>query len=114
MKKVVILGSTGSIGRSALRVAEALPERLKVTGLAVQAFIRCGRERVPRRGFAIQRVWLPRIVLGIVVGLLVQVATMYGVGIKETAIVAGAVGAVLAYVAQYYEGLDWPKSSKKP
>lgn len=35
MKKVVILGSTGSIGRNALRVVEALPGQLRVTGLAV-------------------------------------------------------------------------------
>lgn len=34
MKNVVILGSTGSIGESALRVAEALPSRLKIVGLA--------------------------------------------------------------------------------
>lgn len=37
MKRVVILGSTGSIGESALRVAEALPDRIAVAGLA------CGR-----------------------------------------------------------------------
>ena len=37
MKRVVILGSTGSIGENALRVVDALPERLRVTGLAVQS-----------------------------------------------------------------------------
>ncbi len=37
MKNVVILGSTGSIGENALRVAAALPDRLRVTGLAVQS-----------------------------------------------------------------------------
>ena len=35
MKKIIILGSTGSIGRNALRVVEALPGQLQVTGLAV-------------------------------------------------------------------------------
>jgi 1-deoxy-D-xylulose-5-phosphate reductoisomerase len=35
MKNVVILGSTGSIGRNGLRVAESLPGRLRVVGLAV-------------------------------------------------------------------------------
>ena len=35
MKNVVILGSAGSIGGSALRVAESLPSCLRVTGLAV-------------------------------------------------------------------------------
>ena len=33
-KNIVILGSTGSIGENALRVAKALPARLRVTGLA--------------------------------------------------------------------------------
>jgi 1-deoxy-D-xylulose-5-phosphate reductoisomerase len=37
MKAVVILGSTGSIGESALQVAAALPDRLRVTGLAARA-----------------------------------------------------------------------------
>lgn len=34
MKRIAILGSTGSIGRSALAVIDAHPERLRVTGLA--------------------------------------------------------------------------------
>ena len=34
MKNVVVLGSTGSIGESTLRVAEALSPRLKIVGLA--------------------------------------------------------------------------------
>jgi 1-deoxy-D-xylulose-5-phosphate reductoisomerase len=33
-KNIVILGSTGSIGRQALEIARALPDRLKVVGLA--------------------------------------------------------------------------------
>src|SRR5688500_8860501 len=33
-KPIVILGSTGSIGRQALDVARALPHRLRVVGLA--------------------------------------------------------------------------------
>ena len=33
-RKVVILGSTGSIGTSALKVARSIPERMKVVGLA--------------------------------------------------------------------------------
>jgi 1-deoxy-D-xylulose-5-phosphate reductoisomerase len=36
-KKIVILGSTGSIGENALRVAAALPDRLAVIGLASRA-----------------------------------------------------------------------------
>ena len=33
-RKVVILGSTGSIGTSALKVARQMPERMEVVGLA--------------------------------------------------------------------------------
>jgi 1-deoxy-D-xylulose-5-phosphate reductoisomerase len=33
-KKIVILGSTGSIGENAIRVAAALPSRLKIVGIA--------------------------------------------------------------------------------
>lgn len=36
-KRIVILGSTGSIGRQALDVARAFPERLKVVGLAAHS-----------------------------------------------------------------------------
>src|SRR6058998_3476316 len=34
MKNVVLLGSTGSIGTSAVKVAEDLPERIRLVGLA--------------------------------------------------------------------------------
>jgi 1-deoxy-D-xylulose-5-phosphate reductoisomerase len=37
MKAIVILGSTGSIGESTLRVAEALPDALRVVGLATRS-----------------------------------------------------------------------------
>jgi len=40
LKNVVILGSTGSIGRQALEVAEAFPDRIRVVGLAAEG----GRE----------------------------------------------------------------------
>jgi len=36
MKNVVVLGSTGSIGENAMRVAKALPDRLRIVGLAAQ------------------------------------------------------------------------------
>ncbi len=35
MKNVVVLGSTGSIGESTLRVAHALPDQFRLVGLAV-------------------------------------------------------------------------------
>ena len=34
MKRIAILGSTGSIGQSALAVVDAHPDRLRVVGLA--------------------------------------------------------------------------------
>lgn len=37
MKNLVILGATGSIGKSARRVAQALPERVRVVGLSAHA-----------------------------------------------------------------------------
>ncbi len=33
-RRVVILGSTGSIGESALKVARDIPERMEIVGLA--------------------------------------------------------------------------------
>ncbi len=36
MRSIIILGSTGSIGESALRVVAALPDRLRITGLATR------------------------------------------------------------------------------
>ena len=37
MKRIAILGSTGSIGQSALAVVDAFPDRLQVVGLAAGA-----------------------------------------------------------------------------
>ena len=37
MRSVVILGSTGSIGENALKVAEALPDAVRVAGLATRS-----------------------------------------------------------------------------
>jgi 1-deoxy-D-xylulose-5-phosphate reductoisomerase len=51
-KRVVILGSTGSIGESALKVARDLPERMEVVGLAAgrsaQALLAQAKEFKPR------------------------------------------------------------------
>jgi len=54
MKKIVLLGSTGSIGQSCLRVVEALPGELSIAGLAVnrdadralEQAARCGARHV--------------------------------------------------------------------
>ncbi len=50
MKRVVVLGSTGSIGLSALRVAESLPDRLQVVGLSVQRNFRPLLQQAARLG----------------------------------------------------------------
>ena len=57
---------------------------------------------------------LRSLVLGIVVGLIILIANIYRLGPIETAVAAGLVALVLAYIAQYFEGLDWPKSPKQP
>ncbi|HYE30017.1 MAG TPA: 1-deoxy-D-xylulose-5-phosphate reductoisomerase [Methylomirabilota bacterium] len=52
MKNVVLLGSTGSIGTSALKVADDLPERLRIIGLAAgnntQLLVEQARKYSPR------------------------------------------------------------------
>jgi 1-deoxy-D-xylulose-5-phosphate reductoisomerase len=54
MKRIAILGSTGSIGRSTLSIAESYPERFQVVGLAA------GRNL--EEAFEQARRWRPRIV----------------------------------------------------
>jgi 1-deoxy-D-xylulose-5-phosphate reductoisomerase len=54
MKRIAILGSTGSIGRSTLSVAESYPERFQIVGLAA------GRNL--EEAFEQARRWLPKIV----------------------------------------------------
>jgi len=49
-RNVVILGGTGSIGENALRVAEALPEAIAVTGLAVRTNWKRALEAAVRLG----------------------------------------------------------------
>jgi 1-deoxy-D-xylulose-5-phosphate reductoisomerase len=48
MKALSILGSTGSIGTSTLRVVEAFPERLRVVALAAGANVRLLAEQIAR------------------------------------------------------------------
>ncbi|MEJ2744867.1 MAG: 1-deoxy-D-xylulose-5-phosphate reductoisomerase [bacterium] len=48
MKKIVILGSTGSIGVSTLDVAAAFPEELRVVGLGARGNIDALREQIER------------------------------------------------------------------
>src|SRR5499427_8773970 len=54
MKRIAILGSTGSIGRSTLRVAESYPDRFQVTNLAAGSNLDAAFEQAQR--------WRPRVV----------------------------------------------------
>jgi 1-deoxy-D-xylulose-5-phosphate reductoisomerase len=54
MKRIAILGSTGSIGRSTLSVAEAYPDRFQIVALAAGANLDAAFEQAQR--------WRPRLV----------------------------------------------------
>ncbi|MBT3295982.1 MAG: 1-deoxy-D-xylulose-5-phosphate reductoisomerase [Verrucomicrobia bacterium] len=54
MKNVVVLGSTGSIGESTLRVAQALPDQFRLVGLAVHSHTERLLEQV--RAFGVEHV----------------------------------------------------------
>jgi 1-deoxy-D-xylulose 5-phosphate reductoisomerase len=48
-KRVVVLGATGSIGDSALKVARDIPERMEIVGLAANTKTRTHRNSRNRR-----------------------------------------------------------------
>ena len=48
MKKIAILGSTGSIGRSTLSVVESFPDRFQVVSLAAGSNLDAAYEQVLR------------------------------------------------------------------
>ena len=50
MKDIILLGSTGSIGESTIRVVQAFPERLRVVGLAVNSDYRRAFEQAAALG----------------------------------------------------------------
>src|SRR5579872_4867257 len=54
MKRIAILGSTGSIGRSTLRVAESYPERFEIATLAAGSNLEAAFEQARR--------WKPRVI----------------------------------------------------
>jgi len=54
MKRIAILGSTGSIGRSTLRVAESYPDRFQITTLAAGSNLDAALEQAQR--------WRPRVI----------------------------------------------------
>src|SRR5437868_15436723 len=50
MKNIVILGSTGSIGTQTLDIADRLPDRLRVVGLAVRSNVQLVARQAAERG----------------------------------------------------------------
>ena len=54
MKRIAILGSTGSIGRSALSVAESYPDRFQIVALAAGSNLEAACEQARR--------WRPRVI----------------------------------------------------
>ena len=54
MKRIAILGSTGSIGRSTLNVAESYPERFEIVTLAAGSNLEAAYEQALR--------WKPRVI----------------------------------------------------
>src|SRR5882724_9790907 len=54
MKRIAILGSTGSIGRSTLSVAESYPDRFRIVALAAGSNLEAAFEQAKR--------WRPRVI----------------------------------------------------
>jgi 1-deoxy-D-xylulose-5-phosphate reductoisomerase len=54
MKRIAILGSTGSIGRSTLSVAESYPDRFQIATLAAGNNLEAAFEQAQR--------WRPRVI----------------------------------------------------
>jgi len=87
MKRIAILGSTGSIGRSTLSVAESYPDRVEVVALSAGCNVDAAFEQTIR--------WKPRLLsLGDEKGA-EQVSTrLAACGIRDTEVVHGASGTV--------------------
>jgi 1-deoxy-D-xylulose-5-phosphate reductoisomerase len=87
MKRIAILGSTGSIGRSTLSVAESYPERFQIVALAAGSNLEAAFEQARR--------WRPR-VLSIASETDADVlrARMKQAGLHDIEVVHGAAGTV--------------------
>src|SRR5271154_1294671 len=87
MKRIAILGSTGSIGRSTLSVAESYPERFQIVALAAGANLQAAFEQARR--------WRPRM-LSIAKEPDADVlrARLKQAGLSETEVVHGTAGTV--------------------
>ena len=87
MKRIAILGSTGSIGRSTLSVAESYPERFQIVALAAGANLEAAFEQARR--------WHPRLVsMATEPNADVLRGRLNKAGLSEIEVVHGAAGAV--------------------
>ena len=89
MRRISILGSTGSIGRSTLSVVEAYPQRFQVVTLAAGKNLDLAFEQVKR--------WHPRLISMSTEPLADALrARMKSEGIRDVEVVYGSAGAVKA------------------
>jgi 1-deoxy-D-xylulose-5-phosphate reductoisomerase len=87
MKRIAILGSTGSIGRSTLSVAEAYAERFEVVALAAGGNVDAALEQAKR--------WRPRLVsMAAEGGADILARRLKQAGLGEIEVVSGAAGTV--------------------
>ncbi len=87
MKRIAILGSTGSIGRSTLSVAEAYPDRFKIVALAVGSNLDAAFEQACR--------WHPRVIsIAAEADADALSSRLKKEGLGEIEVVHGAAGAV--------------------
>jgi 1-deoxy-D-xylulose-5-phosphate reductoisomerase len=87
MKRIAILGSTGSIGRSTLSVAESYPERFQIVALAAGSNLEAAYEQALR--------WKPRVIsMATEADADALGARLKKNGLAGTEVVHGAAGAV--------------------
>src|SRR5258706_945286 len=87
MKRIAILGSTGSIGRSTLSVAESYPDRFQIVALVAGANLEAAFEQARR--------WRPRVIsIAAEADADVLRARLKQAGLSEIEVVHGAAGAV--------------------
>src|ERR1700739_3396313 len=87
MKRIAILGSTGSIGRSTLSVAESYPDRFQIVALAAGSNLEAAFEQARR--------WRPRVIsMAAEADADTLRARLKKEGLSETEVVHGATGTV--------------------
>jgi 1-deoxy-D-xylulose-5-phosphate reductoisomerase len=87
MKKIAILGSTGSIGRSTLRVADSYPDRFQIVALAGGSNVHAAFEQAER--------WRPRLIsIASETDADNLRARLKAAGLSEIEVVYGAAGTV--------------------